>query len=208
MLTAPDFSVVEYQVALEATRRGSQELLSRFVTKVSVQTKWVANFASEADLAAEEVIMKTIREQFPEHTILAEESNLPVADDAEHLWLLIHWTGPIISAWHSSLCGPIAYYNRRKPVVGIVYNPISNELYSAIQGEGGMEGTARQHVPHAQRLDEVVMACGFYYDRGLMKRTTPIRLVICLVQTFMGCVVLEPRIGLMHVGCGLFRFVL
>ncbi len=101
----------------------------------------VANFASEADLAAEEVIMKTIREQFPEHTILAEESNLPVADDAEHLWVIdpLDGTNNFCMAFLTLRC-----LNRllqsRKPVVGIVFNPISNELYSAIQVRGHGRG--------------------------------------------------------------------
>jgi myo-inositol-1(or 4)-monophosphatase len=206
MLTAPDFSVVEYQVALEATRRGSQELLSRFGTKVSVQTKGVANFASEADLAAEAAIMNAIREQFPEHTILAEESNLPVADDAEHLWVIDPLDGTnnfLHGIPHFAVS--IAYYHQRKPVVGIVYNPISNELYSAIHGEGAWKGTVRQHVSPAERLDEVVMACGFYYDRGLMMRTT-----LDTIGDLFGANVHGMRrfgaaaLDLCHVGCGLF----
>ncbi len=206
MFVAPEFSVLEYQVALEATRRGSQELIQRFGTKVAVQKKGVANFASEADLAAEAAIVNTIRQSFPDHTILAEESNLPVADDAEHLWVIDPLDGTnnfLHGIPHFAVS--IAYYHRKAPQVGIVYNPVSNELFVAVAGQGAWKGTARQYVSDAERLDEIVMACGFYYDRGLMMRTT-----LDTIGDLFGANIHGMRrfgaaaLDLCHVGCGLF----
>jgi myo-inositol-1(or 4)-monophosphatase len=206
MFVAPDFSVIEYQVALDATRRGSHELMSRFGTKIAVQKKGIANFASEADLAAEAAIISVIREQFPNHTILAEESNLPVADDAEHLWVIDPLDGTnnfLHGIPHFAVS--IAYYHQRKPLVGIVYNPVSNELFTAIAGQGAWKGTVRQNVSEAERLDEIVMACGFYYDRGLMMRTT-----LDTIRDLFGANIHGMRrfgaaaLDLCHVGCGLF----
>jgi len=206
MFVAPEFSDVEYLVALEATRRGAEELISRFGSKVAVQKKGVANFASEADLAAEAAIIKTIQKHFPDHTILAEESNLPVADDAEHLWVIDPLDGTnnfLHGIPHFAVS--IAYYQQKVPRVGIVYNPISNEIYTSISGKGAWKGTKRQWVSKAERLDDVVMACGFYYDRGLMMRTT-----LDTIGDLFGANIHGMRrfgaaaLDLCHVGCGLF----
>lgn len=206
MFQAPGFSLVEYKIALEATRRGALELTSRFGQKVDVQSKGVANFASEADLAAEAAIMQVIQDHFPDHSILAEESSLTVAENAEHLWIVDPLDGTnnfLHGIPHFAVS--IAYYRNQTPVLGIVYNPISNDIYTAVSGQGAWKGTVRQRVSSLERLDQIVMACGFYYDRGLMMRTT-----LDTIGDFFAANVHGMRrfgaaaLDLCHVGCGLF----
>lgn len=206
MFQAPAFSLVEYETALEATRRGALELTSRFGQKVDVQSKGVANFASEADLAAEAAIMQVIQDHFPNHSVLAEESNLIVAENAEHLWIVDPLDGTnnfLHGIPHFAVS--IAYYRNQAPVLGIVYNPISNEIYTAVNGQGAWKGIVRQYVSSLERLDQIVMACGFYYDRGLMMRTT----LDTIGDLFDANVHGMRRFGaaaldLCHVGCGRF----
>ena len=74
-------------IAVAAATQAGEILRSRFGQKVTIQTKALANFVSEVDVAAEQRIIQIIKEAFPEHAILAEEGHHELTD-AEHLWVI------------------------------------------------------------------------------------------------------------------------
>jgi myo-inositol-1(or 4)-monophosphatase len=66
----------------------------------------------------------------------------------------------------------LAYYHQGQPKVGIVCNPIRNDLYVAVLDQGAWHNGVRQKVDQSARLDQVVVCCGFYYDRDRMMQAT------------------------------------
>ena len=59
-----------------------------------------------------------------------------------------------------------------KPELGIVYNPIRDDLYLAVHGQGAWHNGVQQGVDEADRIDAAMILCGFYYDRGRMMQAT------------------------------------
>jgi myo-inositol-1(or 4)-monophosphatase len=158
--------------AIAAAEAGAAKLTQYFQKAVSVEKKGIANFVSEADLAAESAIVATIRSQFVGHAIISEESHSDRADAAD-LWIIDPLDGTsnfLHSIPHFAVS--LAYYRDGQPELGIVCNPVRNDWYVVVRGQGAWYNGQRQTVNASNQLDQAMIACGFYYDRGLMMQLT------------------------------------
>ena len=131
------------------------------------------NLVSRADREAERAIVDVIREAFPSHSILGEEEN-DVSDlSTEHLWIVDPIDGTNNFAHHvPHFAVSIAYWHHGKPTCGVVYNPIRDDWFEAIQGLGATANGQPARVSQEERLDETFIGLGFYYDRGAMMEAT------------------------------------
>ena len=159
-------------VAVEAAYQGSLALLRHFRKPVEVRAKGVANFVSEADLAAEKAIVHAIQDAFPSHAILSEESHSDRVD-AEHSWIIDPLDGTnnyLHGMPHFAVS--IGYYQRGEGMLGIVTSPATGDWYFAMRGEGAWHNGERISVSKAAGLDQAMIGCGFYYDRDQMMQAT------------------------------------
>ncbi len=130
------------------------------------------DLVSDADLHAEQRIAEVLREATPGYELLGEET-LDGAADAEHLWVIDPLDGTNNYAHRlPHFAVSIAYYHLGKPLVGVVYNPARDDWYTATAGGGALHNGTAVHVSDSQQLSEVLIGCGFYYDRGAMMRST------------------------------------
>ncbi len=159
------------QVAKAAAATAGLILREKYETGCSVRSKAPSDLVTEADIAAEEAIVSLIRESYPNHAVLAEESH--VADAcAEHLWVIDPLDGTtnfVHRVPHVAVS--IAYYQSGRPCVGVVFNPLREDMYVAIRGGGATHNGKAAAVSTAQ-LDESLVGVGFYYDRGTMMQST------------------------------------
>lgn len=158
--------------ALAAVAEGSIAIRKHFQQSVQIEAKGTSNFVTEADLDSEKRIANLIRESFPRHAIISEESHSDRAD-SEDLWIIDPLDGTsnfMHGIPHFAIS--LAYYHNGLPQVGIVFNPIREDMYVTVVGQGAWHNGVRQRVDGSQRLDEVVIACGFYYDRDRMMQAT------------------------------------
>jgi myo-inositol-1(or 4)-monophosphatase len=159
--TFPNLDHPFWETAIQATQLGAQELVSRFGKRVSVESKGLANFVSEADLAAEKAIIQRIRQDYPTHDIMAEESQQSVVSQSEHLWIIDPLDGTsnfLHGIPHFAVS--IAYYHHGLPQLGIVANPITGDCYSTVVEQGAWHGTHRQRVSQATAIDQIILCCG------------------------------------------------
>jgi myo-inositol-1(or 4)-monophosphatase len=159
-------------VALSAAGGGANSLRARFQTDVRVDMKGLANFVTEADLEAERCIVETIQSAFSHHAIISEESHSDRAD-SEKLWIIDPLDGTS-NFMHGipQFAVSIGYYESGQAVLGVVVNPISNDWYVAISGQGAWHNGVRQSVDPAERIDQAMIVAGFYYDRDRMMQAT------------------------------------
>ena len=159
-------------VAIEAAYMGSLALLNHFRKPLEVRLKGVANYVSEADLAAESAIVQIILDTFPKHSILSEESHSDRAD-APNCWIIDPLDGTnnfIHGIPHFAVS--IGYYEAGKGILGIVTNPATGDWYVAARGEGAWFNGERLKVSGAAGLGDAMVACGFYYDRDRLMQAT------------------------------------
>lgn len=95
---------------------------------------------TELDIAAEDLIVRRIREAFPDHQILAEEAGLLTAEDDSWSWLVdpLDGTNNVAIGLRTCAVG-IALCHNGKPMVGVVRDPIAGQTWSAVRG-GGAHG--------------------------------------------------------------------
>ena len=164
-------------VACQAAKDGGEVLRHFYKEGVEIRSKpdssgGTHNLVSDADLQSENVIAETIGASFPGHELLGEEQ-LDGAVDAEHLWVIDPLDGTNNFAHgmpHFAVS--IAYWQAGKPKVGVVYNPIREDMFIATAGGGATYNGQPLRVSTEQSLGSAMFACGFHYDRGAMMQAT------------------------------------
>lgn len=163
------------KLALKAALAGGEVLKKYFRKSLVIREKQdneSFNLVTDADVEAEQTIIECIKKQFPEDSILAEESASNAALQ-ERTWIIdpLDGTNNFAHSIAQFACS-IGFYYQGKPLVGIVYNPISEEKFSAIKGKGAYLNGERIYVSKSKDLKTSLVCTGFYYDRGQMMEDT------------------------------------
>lgn len=154
--------ICEYakKLALEAG-----EILKRKFGKVRrINFKGEINIVTEADCISQEYIKKSIKEKYPDHSILSEE-DLEIKSSAPFRWIVDPLDGTTNFAHGLPIFAvSIAVEYEGEIFTGVVYNPISKELFWAERGEGAFLGKRRIKVSETNSLSKALLATGFPYD--------------------------------------------
>ena len=124
-------------VAQTAARSAAAVLLDHFGRAEVRQKQSSQNLVTTADLQSEQTIARIIAEHFPGHLVLGEEMTSACAVDAEHLWIVDPLDGTSNYA-HGipHFCVSIGYASQGRRQVGVVLDPIRDEMFTAIAGGG------------------------------------------------------------------------
>ncbi len=165
-------------VAIDAANTGGEITSRYFANLASAGIEDKSNkeqsegLVTKADLESEQAIVACIRERFSNHHFLGEESHSDSVD-AEHLWVIDPLDGTNNFAHgipHFAVS--VAYYRKGVAHCGAVLNPATGEMFTALQGGGSFLNGKPAHVNAHGRLDQAMVATGFYYDRGAMMKAT------------------------------------
>jgi myo-inositol-1(or 4)-monophosphatase len=158
-------------VAVEAAQAGGEEICrQRHTRSVAVSFKGTRDLLTTADLAAEKIVIQTIRSHHPLHAILAEESS-HTADTSQFgtgaVWVIDPIDGTTNYAHgHHQVGVSIACVIDGKTVAGAVLAPFLGELFTAYSGGGAFLNGTPISVSPTNRLDAALIATGFPYDRS------------------------------------------
>jgi myo-inositol-1(or 4)-monophosphatase len=138
----------------------------RFYEKdFTVQTKSCAiDLVTEVDKLSEEILITKIRSVFPEHSILSEESGASERDP-EYLWIIDPLDGTTNYAHQLPIFGiSVALRQGPEMIMGVIYQPVLNDLYYAVKGEGAFQNGKKIEVSGTESLKQALLATGFPYD--------------------------------------------
>ncbi len=122
--------------AVQLAKESAQILKKMQRNAKIVQEKIKGDFALDADVASEKHIMKRIRQKYPEHDILTEESGHH-HKDSDYLWVIDPLEGTLNYAHHLPIWAVnIGLFHKGKPYLGVIYAPIIKELFYASKGKG------------------------------------------------------------------------
>ncbi len=121
---------------------------------------------TEVDELSEKYLLEAIGEAYPEHAILAEESGA-TRQESDFLWVV----DPLDGTTNYARGIPIfvisvALRHKGETVLGLVYNPLLDEMFSAVKGNGAYLNGSRIQVSIRETLREAVLATGFPYDKA------------------------------------------
>lgn len=157
--------------AVAAARSAGRILMERRGGQMRVRTKGGNrnNLVTEMDIASEKLIVGRLREAFPEHEILAEEKSYGGASH-QFKWIIDPIDGTTNYAHgYPVFCISIALEQAGESVVGVVYNPNTKELFTAIRGRGAFLNGKPVQVSSVRKLRESLLSTGFppHLDRRL-----------------------------------------
>ena len=132
--------------------------------KVQIQYKGEIDIVTEFDHRAEEYLIREIHQRFPTHSIFAEESG-GLEGDACCLWYIDPLDGTVNYAHGIPLFAvSLAYAEAGQVQLGVVYNPIAEECFTAERGTGAWLNGLLIKVSRASTLIESLLVTGFPYD--------------------------------------------
>ncbi len=150
-------------VAQMAAREAGKLILQK-LGNITIDYKSAFNLVTDADKAAEAKILAVINSHFPEDQVLAEESgeSLGRTGKAGHRWLIDPIDGTTNFAHaYPFFCTSIALLENDKRVLGVVYNPVADELFLAESAKGAWLNDKKIHVSRTANLVESLLATGF-----------------------------------------------
>ncbi|PVV11941.1 MAG: inositol monophosphatase [gamma proteobacterium symbiont of Ctena orbiculata] len=151
-------------IAVRAAREAGRVITRNFnrLDRLSVSDKGNNDFVSEVDRNAEAVIINLLREKYPNHAILAEESGKHDGDDYQ--WVIDPLDGTT-NFLHGlpQFAVSIALKIKSRLEVGVVYNPVSEEMYTACRGEGAQLNDRKIRVSSRKGLDGALLGTGLPY---------------------------------------------
>ena len=153
-----------------AARKAARSLNRDFgeVEKLQVSLKGPGNFVTAADKKAEEIIHTELMKARPGYGFIGEESGKQGGSDESHTWIVDPLDGTT-NFLHGipQFSISIALQREDTIVAGLVYNPITDELFTAERGKGAFLNDQRLRVAGRQRLEDAVVACGLpHIGRG------------------------------------------
>jgi myo-inositol-1(or 4)-monophosphatase len=193
-------------VAVMAARRAGAVLGRNFNKrdKLTVEKKGRNDFVSSADLAAEKAIIEVIHKHYPDHAILAEESG--AQGDSDHVWIIDPLDGttnylhglPVYAV-------SIGLQINGRLEHGVVYDPMSEELFTASRGEGAQLDGRKIRVSGNKDLDRALIGTGFPYRQSDDELEPYLAMLGTVVKNTTGVRRLgAAALDLCYVACGRF----
>ena len=150
------------------TAREAGSLLVRYLGTAVVSNKGDIDLVTEADVAAEELIIERIRSHYPQHRILAEESGEAVSvgtGQSEWKWIIDPLDGTTNYAHgYPCFCVSIAVELAGSIEIGVIYDPLRDELFAAERGYGATLNDRRIRVSEVEDLNRAMLCTGFPYN--------------------------------------------
>jgi myo-inositol-1(or 4)-monophosphatase len=163
----------ECGIALEAARRGGEVLLKHWqqLQTAQIHEKGRGDLVTAADVASEEVVTTFLRSEMPEAAVISEEGT--EFSGSGPVWYVDPLDGttnfvqqfPVFAVSIGLAASPDKAHAQLK--CGVVYNPVSGDVFFAAREKGSFLGDRPLHVSPKTQLSDAVLATGFprrYHD--------------------------------------------
>jgi myo-inositol-1(or 4)-monophosphatase len=148
-------------IAVKAARRagGIINRATRNLDLIGVKEKSANDFVSEVDREAERSIIRTLREAYPDHAILAEESG--ASGSSDYQWIIdpLDGTTNFIHGFPQYAVA-IALMHKGTVTQAVVYDPGRNDLFTASRGRGAFLNDQRMRVSKRTTLKSALIGTG------------------------------------------------
>ena len=154
--------------AIQTARAAGHLLAERFGRALQISNKSEIDLVTEADLASERLIIERIKALYPRHSILAEESGASAPADreaSEWRWIIDPLDGTTNYAHgYPCFCVAMGLEHKGKLELGVIYDPVRDELFTAERGQGAALNGRRINVSQTDNLNSALLCTGFPYD--------------------------------------------
>jgi myo-inositol-1(or 4)-monophosphatase len=209
-LKGSGFSVQQHDIdlrlrAAEAVVREAGKLAADFFSRrssLTIDRKGAQDLVSEADRACEELIVAGLSRLFPADSFLGEEGGLRNAG-GEAIWVI-----DPIDGTHNFLtgvpfwCVSLALVIGTESVLGLIYHPAADELFTARRGGGAFLNGAPMRVTGEAELTRARICLGFSYRRSIDQHVRAVEALLSAECEY--CRLGSGALGLAYVAAGRF----
>ena len=166
-MNTPTDLAIWLDIATEAALAGGAILQSYWGKLEHITEKGRSgDLVTEADTAAEAAVLAVIQRHCPHHQILAEESGSQGNLDSQYLWAIDPLDGTTNYAHqYPFVATSVALLVDGIPQVGVVFNPVHQDLFRAAKGLGATHNYQPMQVSSTESLANSLLVTGFAYDR-------------------------------------------
>ena len=151
----------DYLTPMQELARQAGSLLLSYFGKVAVEYKGDVDLVTEADRRSEELIVGSIRKQWPRHDLIGEEGSR-TETGSDFRWYVDPLDGTTNFAHgYPVFCVSIALEYKAERVAGVVYDPTRDDMFAAEKGSGSRLNGQPIRVSPIRRLAESLVATGF-----------------------------------------------
>lgn len=150
----------ELALATDVARRAGRLQMERYERLERVVHKSAHDVVTEVDELSEQLIIGSLREAFPQDAFLAEESGRSdTARSNGRTWVIDPLDGTVNYANGIPIfCVSVGLADHGRPVLGVVYDPARDEMFSAVRGHGARLDGRRIHQPDKDKLADAVVS--------------------------------------------------
>ena len=157
--------------AIRMAKDAGRLLRDRVGTRIDIDHKGSINIVTDVDLASERLIREAISTYYPRHEVLGEEGGLSKSG-SEYRWIVDPLDGTTNYAHgYPIFCVSIALECKGEIVLGVVYDPMRDELFTAERGCGAALNNRPIRVSKTAELMQGLLSTGFPYDIKTSKLT-------------------------------------
>ncbi|MDA3870246.1 MAG: inositol monophosphatase family protein [Gammaproteobacteria bacterium] len=158
-------------IAVRAARAAGDVIVRSMdkIDRLTISSKGNNDFVTEVDRKAESTIIDILRQSYPDYGILAEESGIQ-DEGAEYQWIIDPLDGTT-NFLHGfpQFSVSIALKHKERIITGVIYDPLSQELFTAAKGEGAQLNGKKIRVSGLVGIKGALLSTGFpYHDQSYL----------------------------------------
>lgn len=167
--------------AQETAVSAGQLVREKYYRPLEIRTKGFRDIVTDADIAAQKLITTAIQNAYPTHGFLTEEEDGQLPTTGEVVWVIDPIDGTTnYSRLQPLFCVSIAVQIQGISVIGAIYDPMRNELFSAAHGLGSHLNNKPIHVSAVDTLEDTIVGLDWSRHKGL--RTSTLDILACFAH--------------------------
>ena len=190
-------------VAEQAARAAGESLRANFRRRQQVNVVAAHDVKLEIDVQTQELITNALLKEFPSHALYGEEG-IVGDQSAEHQWVVDPLDGTVNYFYGiPHFCVSIALRLRNEIMVGVIYDPMRDEMWAGQKGEAPRLNGEPFHVSDRAELAEAVISIGLAKTGETINANFP--LLQAMIHRVRKCRVLgSAALDMAYVACGRF----
>ena len=159
--------------AVSITRSAGHLAKEMWSQPLELTSKGFRDIVTDADIAVQKLITDAIRAEFPEHGFLTEEEDSDLPATGSVIWVIDPIDGTTSYSHNLPLfCVSIAAISSfGEQLIGVVYDPMRDEMFTAIRGKGAWLNGSSLHVSQIDTVDEAILALDWCGAPELRRKT-------------------------------------
>ncbi len=151
------------EIAVNAALKAGKIAMDYYQKPKTIEHKGIVDLVTAADKLSEKKIISEIKKEFPDHGFMGEEGEA-IESGSDYKWIIDPIDGTTNFAHNIPFfCVSIALQKKDEIILGVILNPVTNDLYVAEKGRGATLNNKKIKVSDTEKLIDSVVVFGFPY---------------------------------------------